>query len=379
MVEPWTTIPSALWFLNHLLHPFDNLFPEPQQLPPLHTITHHIHLLPNSKPVNVKPYRYPYSQKNELERQLATMLDVGMIRPSHSLFSSHVLLVKKKDGSWHCCVDYRALNVITIKDRFLMSTIDELLNELGRASWFSKLDLRQGFHQIRMNKDDIQKTVFRTHHGHYEFKVMPFRLCNTPSIFQVTMNDLLLPFLWKFVVVFFVDILVYIHSFPSHLELLETVFSSLSQGAFFLRRSKCIFAKQKLSYLGHIVSPLGAALDLYKYRLWLIGQPRHHPRIWEVSWASWDSTEKFIRKYATIAASLTALLRKENFSWNPDAQEAFQQLKTMMTQAPVLTTPDFTIPFTFETDALGTTMEAVLLQNSHPIAFFSKQLCPGLQ
>lgn len=178
--------------------------------------------------MNVKPYRYPYSQKNELERQLATMLDVGMIRPSHSLFSSHVLLVKKKDGSWHCCVDYRALNVITIKDRFLMSTIDELLDELGRASWFSKLNLRQGFHQLRINDADIHKIMFRIHHEHYEFKVLPFGLCNAPSTFQATTNDLPWPFIQKLVVVFFDDILVYNHSFPSYLEHLKTDFSSFS-------------------------------------------------------------------------------------------------------------------------------------------------------
>lgn len=154
------------------------------------------------------------------------MLDAGMIRPSHSPFSSPVLLVKKKDGNWHCCVDYRALNAITIKDHFPIPTIDELLDEIGRASWFSKLDLCQGFHQIQMHKADIQKTTFRTHHGHYELKVMPFELCNAPTIFQATMNDLLRPFLQKFVIVFFDDILVYNLSFPSHLEHLETIVRS---------------------------------------------------------------------------------------------------------------------------------------------------------
>lgn len=145
--------------------------------------------------MNVKPYRYPYSQKNELERQVVVMLDADRIRPSHSPFSSPMLLVKKKDGSWHCFVDYRAFNAITIEDRFPIPTIDELLKKIVRKSWFSKLNLRQRFHQIRMHDDDIQKTGFRTHHGHYEFKVMPFRLCNAPSTFQATMNDLLRPFL----------------------------------------------------------------------------------------------------------------------------------------------------------------------------------------
>ena len=191
--------------------------------------------------MNVKPYRYPYSQKNELEHQVAAMLDADMIRHNHS-FSSSVLLVKKKDNSWRCCVDYWDLNVVTIKDRFPKPTIDELLDEISNASWFSKLDLRQGFHQIRMHDEDIPKTAFHTHHGHYEFTIMPFCLSNALSTFQETMNDLLRPFLRKFMVVFFDDILIYNPSFLTHLEHLEAVFSTLLSGSFFLRRSKWIIA-----------------------------------------------------------------------------------------------------------------------------------------
>lgn len=155
------------------------------------------------------------------------MLANDLIQISHSTFSSLVLLVKKKDGTWRCCVDYRALNVVTVKDRFPMPTIDELLDELGQAKWFSKLDLHQGFHHICMVEEDIHKTTFQTPHGHYEFWVMSFGLCNAPATFQATMNELLKPFL-------------------AHLTYLETILKMLSQGEFYLQQSKCLFAKSQL-------------------------------------------------------------------------------------------------------------------------------------
>jgi len=202
-LEPPHTNPT----IDTLLQKFDTLFNHTPSLPPTRPTDHQIHLIPNTTPVNVRPYRYPYFQKCEIEKQVSSMLSSGLIQPSRSPFSSPVLLVKKKDGSWRCCVDYRALNAITIKDRFPLPTIDELLDDLGKASWFSKLDLQQGFHQIRMTPNDIPKTAFRTHHGHYEYKVMPFGLCNAPSTFQSTMNKLFQPFLRKFAAVFFMTYL----------------------------------------------------------------------------------------------------------------------------------------------------------------------------
>ena len=172
------------------------------------------------------------------------MLQNGIIRPSTSFFSSLVLLVKKRDESWHFCIDYRALNALTIKDRFPIPTIDELLDELGGACWFLKLDLLQGYHQILMAPEDVNKMVFHTHYSHYEFLVMPFGLCNAPSSFQATMNTTFGPYLWKFIIVFFDDILVYSKTFFDHLEHLRKTFQTLPDNSFVLKLSKCSFATQ---------------------------------------------------------------------------------------------------------------------------------------
>ncbi|GAU38891.1 hypothetical protein TSUD_67540 [Trifolium subterraneum] len=355
------------------------LFHPNPHLPPSRPTDHQIHLHPSSSPVSVRPYRYPFSQKNEIEHQVKEMLQQKLIRPRQSPFSSPVLLVKKKDGSWRFCVDYRALNSITVRDRFPMSTIDELLDELGGASWFSKLDLRQGFHQIRMNEADIHKTAFRTHQGHYEYRVMPFGLCNAPSTFQATMNELLQPFLRRFVAVFFDDILVYSVNLQLHLSHLEQVFNKLLEGNFFLKESKCVFAQRQLEYLGHIVSVKGVQPEPSKIQA-MVNWPQ--PTSIKALRGFFGLTgfyRKFIKGYAAIASPFTTLLRKNAFQWSTDAQTAFDQLKIAMTQAPTLALPDFSQPFDIETDASGCAMGVVLMQQSHSIAFFSQPFCPKLQ
>jgi hypothetical protein len=187
------------------------------------------------------------------------MLLNGVIQPSSSPFASPVLLVKKKDRSWRFCVDYRHLNAITVKNKYPLPIVDELPDELHSARWFSKLDMKSGFHQIRVTLEDEHKTTFKMHHRHWEFKVIPFGLTNAPVTFQVAMNQIFEPYLHKCVLIFMDDILVYSPTLAAHKDHLQAVFDLLKQHKLLLKQSKCSFGQQELEYLGHIISGEGMA------------------------------------------------------------------------------------------------------------------------
>jgi len=291
-----------------------------------------------------------------------------------------VLLVRKKDGSWHFCVDYRYLNDLTVKGTFPIPVFDQLMDELSRARWFFILDLFAVYHQVRLKEGEEHKTTFSTHSGHFEFKVMAFGLTGAPNTFQQAMNLTLAPLLRKCVIVFFDDILVFSPTYEQHLIDLRKVFELLQSEHWHIKLSKCRFAQQKLSYLGHIISSEGIATDPAKVEAIVTWPTPSNVSELRSFLGLAGFYRKFIRHFAVVAKPLTNLLKKGTyFIWTSDHQLAFDTLKQAMSSFPVLAIPDFTKPFAIETDASNNGVGAVLLQQGHPLAFISKPLGPRTQ
>ena len=235
-----TEVPPAI---QHVIDSFHSVFVEPSKLPDRQPWDHTIPLLEGVKPINIRPYRYTPEQKDEIEAQVKEMLEKGLITPSTSAFSSPVLLVKKKDQTWRFCVDYRHLNTITVKKTYPMPVIDELLDELAGSKWFSKLDLRAGYHQILLVPEDEHKTAFRAHLGHFQFRVMPYGLAYALATFQGVVDTVLKPVLRHRVLAFMDDILIHSEELEEHRQLLKRVLQLLAEKDLKAKMSKCTFAQ----------------------------------------------------------------------------------------------------------------------------------------
>ncbi|KAA3464255.1 DNA/RNA polymerases superfamily protein [Gossypium australe] len=343
-----------------------DVFPEELPgLPPDREVEFGIDLLPGTAPVSIAPYRMAPKELVELKAQIQELLDRGFIRPSVSPWGAPVLFVKKKDGTMRMCIDYRQLNKLTIKNRYPLPRIDDLFDQLKGASVFSKIDLRSGYHQLKVKEADIHKTAFRTRYGHYEFLVMPFGLTNAPAAFMDLMNRVFQPYLDRFVVVFIDDILVYSKSEEEHDAHLHVVLQVLREKQLYAKFSKCEFWLKEVTFLGHVVSAEGIKVDPNKIEAVLGWKPPKSVTKIRSFLGLAGYYKRFVENFSLIAAPLTKLLRKGV----PCVQESFDKLKKFLTEAPVLIQPESGKEFTVYCDASHTGLGCV-------VAYASRQLRP---
>ncbi|GJU65015.1 transposon ty3-G gag-pol polyprotein [Tanacetum coccineum] len=320
-----------------------------------------------------------FPNTDAIEAMVKELLEARVIKASNSLFASLIVMVKKKDNTWRICVDYRQLNKNIVKDKFPIPIIKELIDELHGVAIFSKLDLRSAYHQIRMCEEDIAKTAFKTHEGHYEFLVMPFGLTIAPSTFQALMNEVFKAFLRKFTLVFFDDILVYSQTMEEHVTHLQLVLETMREHKLYAKMSKCVFGTTHVEYLGNVISKKGVSTEPNKVRAmqdWPIQTTLKQLRGFLGLTGYY---RRFIKGFASLSRPLTQLLKKNAFKWNSEAQLSFEALKKAMVEVPNLGLPDFNEPFVIETYASGVGLGAMLQQKGHPIAYLSKTLSPKHQ
>jgi hypothetical protein len=361
----------------NILQEYSDVFPSeiPAGLPPIRGIEHQIDLIPGASLPNRAPYRTNPEETKEIQRQVQELLDKGYVRESLSPCAVPVILVPKKDGTWRMCVDCRAINNITIRYRHPIPRLDDMLDELSGATVFSKVDLRSGYHQIRMKLGDEWKTAFKTKFGLYEWLVMPFGLTNAPSTFMRLMNEVLRAFIGKFVVVYFDDILIYSKTMDEHLDHLRAVFNALRDARLFGNLEKCTFCTDRVSFLGYVVTPQGIEVDQAKVEAiqgWPVPKTITQVRSF-LGLAGFY--RRFVKDFSTIAAPLNELTKKGvPFSWDNKQENAFIMLKDKLTHAPLLQLSDFNKTFELECDASGIGLGDVLLQEGKPVAYFSEKL-----
>ncbi len=364
---------------------YEDLFQSiPKHLPPQRDYDHRIELLPGSEPPSKPAYRLSTSELDELQKQLDQLLEHGFIRASRSPFGAPMLFVKKKDGSLRMCIDYRGLNAITIKNKYPLPLVEELLNRLSGAKYFTKLDLQSGYHQIRMKEEDVHKTAFRTRYGSFEFLVLPFGLTNAPSTFMHMMHDIIKPYLDKFCISFLDDILIYSSSLEEHMQHVRLVLNKLREHELYVKLSKCSMFQSSIEFLGYNVGQEGLSMVNEKVQAiaeWPTPTSVKHVRSF-LGLAGFY--RQFIKMFSDITAPLSELLKKENaFNWEPKHQSAFDSIKQVMIKQPTLVIPREDKEFVVHTDASAFAIGASLNQDHgnglQPIAFLSKKLLPAEQ
>ena len=341
-----------------------HVWPTSGQLGTTHLAEHPIDVQ-GAYPVRQRPYRVPETKRQQIRKEVEKMLLSNVIQPSSSPWSSPVLLLEKPNGEFRFCVDYRRLNAETKKDAYPLPRIDETLDALGNANWFTTLDLQSGFWQIPVKKSDIEKTAFATHHGHWEFRVMPFGLVNAPATFQRLMDLVLSGLHWTHCLVYLDDIVVFAATEEEHTHRLNLVLERVAKAGLTLKPSKCHWMQKSVKFLGHIVSSDGISVDPAKVKsVSCFPLPQNSTDVRSFLGRT-SYYRRFIPEFASRSKPLADLTKKKcKFMWNKDAQKSFDDLQHCLTSAPILRCPDFSLPFKLYTDACAYGIGAVLAQDT---------------
>ena len=355
---------------------FPNVFPDDiSGLPPDREVEFTIDLIPGTKPIFIPPYRMSLAELRELKAQLEELLSKGFILPSISPWGAPVFFVKKKDGSLRLCIDYRQLNRVTICNQYPLPRIDELFDQLQGSRVYSKIDLRSGYHQLRVQESDVPKTAFRTRYGHYEFLVMPFGLTDAQSTFMDLMNRVFQPYLDRFVIVFINVILVYSGSSEEHSEHLRIVLQTLRERQLYAKLSKCQFWLDRVAFLGHLISVEGISVDPQKIEAIVNWKPPMNVSEVRSFLRLAGYYRKFVERFSKIATPLTNLLKKDQkLEWLDTYQHSFEELRQRLTTAPVLALPSGKDGYVVYSDASRQGLGCVLMQDGRVIAYASRQL-----
>lgn len=341
-------------------------------------IRHNIRIPETQPPINIRPYRLPQIHREEINNQLQGMLDSDIIRPSKSPWNAPLLIVPKKSGAdgkkkWRVVIDFRRLNDVTVGDAFPLPNITDILDQLGKSTYFSTIDLASGFHQIKLDPADACKTAFSSNFQHFEFVRMPFGLKGAPSTFQRLMNTVLAGLQGIRCFVYMDDIVIYAQSVADHKVKCTEIFDRLRENNLKLSPEKCHFLSKKIVYLGHIINKDGISPDPAKISAVKNFPTPKNPREIKSFLGLAGYYHRFIENFAKIAKPMTGLLRKDQpFNWTQNCEEGFEILKKSLTSTPLLSYPDFNKPFIVTTDASNFAVGAILSQGTIPL---DKPIC----
>ena len=344
-------------------------------LPPQREIEFKIDLYNGTEPISIAPYRMAPLELKELRNQLDQFLNIGFILLSTSPWGAPVFFVKKHHETLRLCTDYRRLNRVTMKNKYPLPWIDDLFDQLSGSKYYTKIDLRTGYHQLQIREENIPKTTFLTRYGHFEYTVMPFGLTNAAAAFMDLMHRVFRPYLDKFFIVFIDDILIYSQSPEEHESHLIIVLQNLREHKLYAKMSKCKFWMKEVKFLGHVVSEQGAVIDLVKIEVVMKWEPPKNVTEVHSFLGLAGFYRRFVEGFSKLAMLMTRLTKKgEKFLWTPECELVFHTLNENLTTAPILIIPNSGEGYEVYTNASLRGLGCVLMQGGKVVAYGSRQL-----